>query len=44
MRSKAPYILLAIAVLLLLCGIFLGELGSVLRNATLLCLDCIGIG
>jgi len=43
-RSKAPYILLMIFVLLLLCGIFFGEVGKVLRNATLLCLDCIGIG
>jgi len=44
MRNKAPYILLIIFVLLLLSGIFLGEVSKVLRNAVLLCLDCIGIG
>ena len=44
MRNKAPYILLLIFVLLMLSGIFLGEIGKVIRNAALLCLDCIGIG
>ena len=44
MRSKTPYILLTLFVLLLVCGIYLGEVAKVLRNAVLLCLDCIGIG
>ena len=44
MRNKAPYILLIIFVLLLLCGIFLGEVAKILGHATIVCLDCIGIG
>ncbi len=44
MRNKTPYILLILFVLLLLCGIYLGEVAKVIRNAALLCLDCIGIG
>jgi TRAP-type C4-dicarboxylate transport system permease large subunit len=44
MKRKAPYILLVIFILLLLAGIFLDEIALVLRNATTLCLDCIGIG
>lgn len=44
MRKKAPYILLIIFVLMLLGGIFLGEVARILRHATIVCLDCIGIG
>jgi len=44
MRSKAPYILLIIFALLLLCGIFFGEVAKVLHHAKQVCLDCIGIG
>ncbi len=44
MKKKAPYILLIIFVLLLLSGIFLGEVAKILRHATIVCLDCIGIG
>ena len=44
MRKKTPYILLTLFVILLLCGILLGEIAKVLRHATILCLDCIGIG
>jgi len=44
MRKKLPYILLAIFILLLLSGIFLGEVARVLQHATTVCLDCIGIG
>lgn len=44
MRKIAPYILLIVFGLLLLSGIFLGEVAKVLRHATTLCLDCIGIG
>jgi len=44
MRSKTPYILLTLFVLLLVGGIYLGEVAKVLRKAVLLCLDCIGIG
>ena len=44
MRRKAPYILLIIFVLLLLSGIFLGEVAKILSHATIVCLDCIGIG
>lgn len=44
MRKKAPYILLLIFLLLMLGGIFLGEVAKVLGHATIVCLDCIGIG
>lgn len=44
MRRKIPYILLAISILLILAGIWLGELPRIIKNATTLCLDCIGIG
>lgn len=44
MRNKMPYILLIISLLLLACGIFLGEVAKVLGHAAILCLDCIGIG
>jgi len=44
MKRKAPYILLAIFIILLLWGIHREEVGTVIRNATTLCLDCIGIG
>ena len=44
MSNKAPYILLIIFVLLLLAGIFLGEVSKIIGHATTVCLDCIGIG
>ena len=44
MKRKAPYILLALCLLLLLAGILLDEIALVLQNAKTLCLDCIGIG
>jgi len=44
MRNKAPYILLIIFILLLLCGIYRGEVAKILGHATIVCLDCIGIG
>ena len=44
MNAKIPYILLILFVLLLLNGIFLGEVPKVIRAAIYLCLGCIGIG
>ena len=44
MRNKTPYILLLIFSLLTLGGILLGEVAKVLGHATIVCLDCIGIG
>ena len=42
--GRTPYILLTIFALLLLCGIFLGEVGRALQHAATVCLECIGIG
>ena len=44
MKAKIPYILLTIFIILLLGGIFLGEVTKVIETAVTICLGCIGIG
>ena len=44
MKAKIPYILLVISVLMMLGGIFLGEVSKVIETAVAICLGCIGIG
>ena len=44
MKAKIPYVLLVISVLVMLDGIFLGEVSKVIETAVTICLGCIGIG
>jgi len=44
MKRIASIVLAFCFLLLLLLGIYFGEVAEVLMNATLLCLSCIGIG
>ena len=43
-KSKIPYILLISFFLLLIQGIYFGEVTKVIEAAVNLCLGCIGIG
>ena len=38
------YFILIMAVLFVIYGVFWGEAGAVLRKASIICLECIGIG
>ena len=42
--KKSQIVLLAVAVSAILLGVFRNELADIFRKATLLCLECIGIG
>ncbi len=44
MRRALPYILLALGAVLIVLGIYRGEVAVVLSRATKICLECIGIG
>ena len=43
-KSKLKFVLLALAVLMMAYGILRGEAAVVLKKATAVCLECIGIG
>jgi hypothetical protein len=43
-RHRVPYLVLALAVILLIAGLSMGEFRAVLANALTVCLSCIGIG
>jgi len=40
---RAPYILLAVFLVMLVTGLLLGGFGKVLANGAVICLDCIGL-
>lgn len=43
-KSKLKFVILALAVLMMAYGILRGEAAVVLKKATAVCLECIGIG
>lgn len=43
-RRVVAYLLLGAAALFLVLGVYRGEAQTVLRKATAICLECIGIG
>lgn len=42
-RIRAPYLLLAIFLVMLVTGLLLGGFGKVFINGIVICLDCIGL-
>ena len=44
MRSVLPVIILLAGVVMMVLGVWRGELNDILRKATIVCLECIGIG
>ena len=44
MRHRIPYLVLALAAILVVAGLSMGEFRTVLANAITVCLSCIGIG
>jgi len=44
MREKLVYVLLIVFLMMMLQGIFLGEVARVIRNGIMVCLQCIGVG
>ena len=44
MPATARWLVLLLAVLMLILGIFRGEVAAVFRKAATICLECIGIG
>ena len=42
-RLSAPYVLLAIFLVMLVTGLLLGGFGKVFINGIVICLDCIGL-
>ena len=43
-RQAAPYVLIALSLLLIVAGAFRGEAQLVLTKAINICMECIGIG
>ncbi len=43
-KNIPAFFLLFIGVIFLLCGIFRGDQTTIERKATVICLECIGIG
>ena len=43
-KRALPYLVIAIGAILIVLGIFGGEVAVVLSRATKICLECIGIG
>ena len=44
MRSVLPVIILLAGAVMMVLGVWRGELHDIFRKATILCLECIGIG
>ena len=44
MQKYTKYVILLFAICLIFIGIYRGEAGVVLKKATNICLECIGIG
>jgi len=44
MRSVLPVVILLAGVVMMVLGVWRGELHDILRKATIVCLECIGIG
>jgi len=44
MRSVLPVVILLAGVIMMVLGVWRGELHDIFRKATILCLECIGIG
>jgi len=44
MKRALPYILMAAGVIMIVIGVWGGEVATVLSRATHICLECIGIG
>lgn len=44
MKRALPYILLAVGAIMIVLGVWGGEVATVLSRATNICLECIGIG
>ncbi len=42
-KARAPYILLALFVTMLVAGLLWGGFGKVLAGGIVICLDCIGL-
>jgi hypothetical protein len=42
-RFKAPYVLAAVFIIMLVTGLLLGGFGKVMVNGIVICLDCIGL-
>lgn len=43
-NGKLKYIILILAIISCIFGIYNGEVGVVLKKATMICLECCGIG
>ena len=43
-RSPLPFILMGVGAIMIVAGIWSGELTVILRKAIYICLECIGIG
>ena len=43
-RRIIAFVLLALGIVLILAGIFRGEVATVFNKATHICMECIGIG
>lgn len=43
-KRALPYLVIALGAILIMLGIFGGEVAVVLSRATNICLECIGIG
>ncbi len=43
-NADIALLLLSIAIVLIVVGVFNGEMAVILRKATLICLECIGLG
>ncbi len=44
MKRALPYILMAVGVIMIVIGVWGGEVATVLSRSTHICLECIGIG
>lgn len=44
MKRALPYILLTVGAVMIVVGVWGGEVATVLSRATHICLECIGIG